>query len=207
MTQVGGQGFSNTYITGFDQNFPWLIFPLYGNYNDAPLVIHTLLKLMQACCGCASHASVPSKGDFSAPSDTELVEVIPMLLLLESFYGLHTTRICNSSLKPSLSVLEFVLQLWRSFSKAVRQNLERKAWVWGYCNSQYLPRLNNSYHFLHTTPTASNDSCGQCGEGGLGMRLPLDKAVTMYSQVQYCKYQGRLYIGYSHFKSCAFTKF
>ena len=39
------------------------------------------------------------------------------------------------SLEPRLSVLDFVSQLWRKvgfFSKAARQNPERKAWVRGY---------------------------------------------------------------------------
>ena len=36
---------------------------------------------------------------------------------------------------PGHSILDFVLKLWRKinfFSKAVRQNLERKVWVWSY---------------------------------------------------------------------------
>ena len=40
----------------------------------------------------------------------------------------------DASLEPRLSVLDFVSQL---FSKAVRQNLEQKAWVQGYKDATF----------------------------------------------------------------------
>ena len=61
----------------------------------------------------------------------------------------------HASLEPRLSVPDFVSQLWRKivFSKAARQNPERRAWVRGYTRAHTHTCTHTQIHTSHSYST------------------------------------------------------
>jgi len=106
-------------------------------HSRAPVLSWLLGLVLGRDCGDQQPTLNSSSKWFSDSNSVKAIERIP-----STPPNLSRVQIsCRHSLESKLSILDFVLHCFEIFSKAARQNLGWKAWVWGYTGGGLMLRL------------------------------------------------------------------